>query len=48
MSNKKFILQGFTPKSHKKAIAELFKIDDIQRVIVSVAFVNSGGVKLLA
>lgn len=47
MGNKKFILQGFTPESHRKAIADLFKVDDIQRIIVSVAFVNSGGVKLL-
>jgi len=47
MGNKKFILQGFTPKSHRDAIAGLFKIDEIQRAIVSVAFVNSGGVKLL-
>lgn len=47
MANKKFILQGFTSKSHRDAIADLFKIDGIQRVIVSVAFVNSGGVKLL-
>lgn len=47
MANKKFILQGFTPESHRKIIADLFKVDDIQRIIVSVAFVNSGGVKLL-
>lgn len=47
MADKKFILQGFTPKSHRKAIVDLFETDNIQRVIVSVAFVNSGGVKLL-
>lgn len=47
MASKQFILQGFTPKSHRKAIADLFETDNIRRVIVSVAFVNSGGVKLL-
>lgn len=47
MASKQFILQGFTPKSHRKAIADLFATDDIRRVIVSVAFVNSDGVKLL-
>ncbi len=47
MAEKKFILQGFTSRTHKKAIAELFEVDDIKRVIVSVAFVNSGGVRLL-
>lgn len=48
MADKKFILQGFTPRTHKKAIVDLFQVGGIQRVIVSVAFVNSGGVKLLA
>jgi hypothetical protein len=48
MANKEFILQGFTPKTHKDAIAELFGVDDIQRIILSVAFVSSGGVGLIA
>ncbi len=47
MANKSFILQGFTARTHKDAISELFDVDDIQRVIVSVAFVNLGGVELL-
>lgn len=47
MASKQFILQGFTEKSHKKAINELFKTSNIKRIILSVAFVNSGGVRLL-
>lgn len=47
MANKEFILQGFTPKTHKDAIAGLFEVEDVQRVILSVAFVNSGGVGLI-
>ncbi len=48
MGTKRFILQGFTPKTHKDAIVDLFGVDDIQRVILSIAFVNSGGVSLIA
>lgn len=47
MAKKEFILQGFTPKTHKEAIARLFDIPSIERVIVSVAFVNRSGVELL-
>lgn len=47
MANKNFILQGFTTRTHKAAIHDLFDVDDVQRVIVSVAFVNLGGVELL-
>jgi len=47
MSKKEFILQGFTAKTHKEAIAHLFETPDIKRVIVSVAFVNQSGVELL-
>lgn len=47
MANKSFILQGFTARTHKAAIDDLFDVADVQRVIVSVAFVNLGGVELL-
>lgn len=47
MANKDFILQGLTARTHKAAIHDLFDVVDIQRVIVSVAFVNLGGVELL-
>ncbi len=47
MAKKNFILQGFTPKTHKDAIISLFDVEDIERIIVSVAFVNLGGVEQL-
>ncbi|WP_329763265.1 phospholipase D family protein [Stenotrophomonas geniculata] len=47
MAIRNFILQGFTAQTHKTAIHDLFDVSDVQRVIVSVAFVNSGGVELL-
>jgi hypothetical protein len=47
MAKKEFILQGFTAKTHREAVARLFDVPGIQRVIVSVAFVNQSGVELL-
>lgn len=47
MAKKEFILQGFTAKTHKEAIVRLFDVPNIERVIVSVAFVNRSGVELL-
>lgn len=47
MANKSFILQGFTDRTHREAINKLFDVADIQRVIVSVAFANLGGIELL-
>lgn len=47
MARKSFILQGFTERTHREAIHDLFDVVDIQRVIVSVAFVNLAGVELL-
>jgi HKD family nuclease len=47
MSKKEFILQGFTLSTHKDAVAKLFEIQNIERVIFSVAFVNYSGVELL-
>lgn len=40
----KFILQGFTKRTHGDAIRELFDMPDIERVILSVAFVSESGV----
>jgi HKD family nuclease len=48
MAKKEFILQGFTPRTHVKAVNDLFDVSDIQRVVLSVAFVTEGGVDLLA
>jgi hypothetical protein len=45
MARKEFILQGFTARTHGDAVRELFDVDDIQRVIVSVAFVSESGVQ---
>lgn len=47
MTTKEFILQGFTHKTHREVIAGLFDIPSIERIIVSVAFVNLSGVELL-
>lgn len=42
---KEFILQGFTTSTHANALRSLFTISDIQRVILSVAFVSESGVQ---
>ena len=48
MAKNEFILQGFTAKTHQDAIIRLFDVPSIERVIVSVAFVNRSGVELLS
>jgi HKD family nuclease len=45
MAKKEFILQGFTKRTHLAAIGELFDVDDVERVILSVAFVSENGVE---
>lgn len=45
MAHKEFIFQGFTPRSHKDSILELFDVDNIQSVFLSVAFVSANGVR---
>jgi HKD family nuclease len=47
MAKKELILQGFTAKTHRVAVAQLFDLPSIERVIVSVAFVNRSGTELL-
>lgn len=47
MAKKEFILQGFTSRTHVMAVRELFDLADIQRVVLSVAFVTEAGVDLL-
>ena len=44
MAKKEFILQGFTARTHGDAVRELFQVDDIKRVVLSVAFVSESGV----
>jgi hypothetical protein len=48
VAKKEFILQGFTKRTHGAAARELFDIEGIKRVILSVAFVSASGVKELA
>ena len=45
MARKEFILQGFTARTHADAVRELFDVDGILRVILSVAFVSESGVQ---
>ncbi len=44
----KFILQGLTPQNHVSAVADLVQVDGVKLVLVSVAFVRSAGVQLIA
>ncbi|MGO8835161.1 MAG: hypothetical protein ACLQE9_20410 [Roseiarcus sp.] len=45
MGKKEFILQGFTTRTHGDVVRELFDVADIQRVVLSVAFVSESGVR---
>ena len=47
-SQQNFLLQGFTEVTHLMALKHLFGCPDVERVIFSVAFVNSSGVELIA
>jgi HKD family nuclease len=44
----KFILQGLTPQNHVSAVADLVQVDGVKVVLLSVAFVSSTGVQLIA
>jgi HKD family nuclease len=48
MAEKKFLLQGFTAQNHLTAVKHLFACPNLERVILSIAFVNNAGVGLLA
>lgn len=43
-----FLLQGFTAQTHMEALADLLGRDDLDRALLSVAFVTKGGVELVA
>jgi HKD family nuclease len=47
MPTKQFLLQGFTDKTHANAVNELLDIPDIEKVILSVAFISESGVGLI-
>lgn len=44
MSSKEFIFQGFTKRTHVEALNELFYNDEIEQVILSVAFITESGI----
>lgn len=48
MGVKEFILQGLSPKTHGAVVGELYDIPDIQRSIISVAFLTESGVDHIA
>lgn len=48
MAKKNFILQGITSNTHAEAVRGLFDMPDIERVILSVAFVSESGVQQIA
>ena len=43
-----FILQGLTSQNHVSAVAELMQVEEIERALISVAFISSAGVDLIA
>jgi HKD family nuclease len=45
---REFILQGITARTHGEAIRELFDVADVQRAIISVAFLTESGVDQIA
>ena len=47
MAYREFIFQGFTSRTHADAVCELLTIPAIERVILSVAFVNESGVEII-
>ena len=48
MAKQKFLLQGFSTKNHLNAVTRLFELPNIEKVIVSVAFLTKAGVDLLS
>jgi HKD family nuclease len=45
MATLKFVLQGFTASTHVDVLRQAFDLPNIERVLVSVAFVTEGGVE---
>lgn len=48
MATKDFLLQGFTTKTHLDAVKRVLDCPDLDRAILSIAFVNKAGVDLLS
>lgn len=47
MAKKEFVFQGFTARTHVKAICDLFDVKQIDAVIVSVAFMTESGLNII-
>jgi hypothetical protein len=45
MPKVEFILQGLTARTHGSAVKELFDVEDIKSVILSIAFITEDGVR---
>ena len=45
MAKKEFILQGLTARTHINAVRRLFDVPNIQKVLLSVAFITESGVE---
>ena len=48
MATTQFLLQGFRTENHLNALKRLFELANLQRVILSAAYLNKGGVQKLA
>ena len=44
----KFIFQGVTADSHLDEVRDIFQLDAVERILISVAFLNERGFALLA
>lgn len=47
LAKKKFLLQGFTARTHARSVNNVLTLDKIEVAIVSVAFANARGVSLI-
>ena len=45
MATAEFILQGFTTRTHRDALRDLFGISDIRMILLNVAYVKESGVQ---
>ena len=45
MAKAEFILQGFTTRTHRAAVRELFDVPDIERILLSVSYIKESGVQ---
>ena len=48
MARQRFLLQGVTANTHLDTLKQLLTQDDLEPVLLSVAFVTEGGVELIA